>query len=81
MIRVYFWFLGVPKDRLGGPWWYKDLISLIEADEFLADARASLFAYAVCLEPFEEHQPMEIYPPATTQIMARKYNDFYPLEG
>lgn len=21
--RVYYWFNGVPEDRLGGPWWYR----------------------------------------------------------
>lgn len=22
--RVYYWFLGAPEERRGGPWWYHD---------------------------------------------------------
>jgi len=35
--RVYYWMKGAPPDRPGGPWWYKDFHSDIEAYVFISD--------------------------------------------
>jgi len=80
MIRIYFWFMGAPEDRLGGPWWYKDLLSSSEAKQFLEDMKPFLMAYATSLEPFVDHDPMEIRPPKHTRIFRRRMAEFFADE-
>lgn len=44
--RLYYWILGVPPTRQGGPWWAMDFESEIERAAFLRDVRDLLYAYS-----------------------------------
>lgn len=50
MYRIYYWFLGTPADRPGGPWWYRDFSSLRQRIEFLEALKPRLHAYALTNE-------------------------------
>lgn len=66
MIRLFYWFKGVQKDRIGGPWWARDFYEEAGINEFLQDVAPFLFkaVKAEGLEPFSRgYSPMDIYPP------------------
>lgn len=45
--RFYFWFKGVPKDRIGGPWWSRDFTNANDMWSFKCTALPFLHAYAI----------------------------------
>lgn len=34
MTRVFYWLHGVPKDRIGGPWWARSFENDVKGQEF-----------------------------------------------
>ncbi len=33
-MRIYYWFKGVPEGRIGGPWWFRDMLE-VDAPSFI----------------------------------------------
>jgi len=69
MVRLYFWFLGIPEDRLTGPWWMHDFPSRIAVELFLADALPFLKAYSIVPEAALDHEELYIKPPEGATII------------
>lgn len=67
MYRIYYWFLGTPADRPGGPWWYRDFSSLWQRIEFLEALKPRLHAYALTNE--SEPQAIDSISPPWGQIV------------
>ena len=67
--RFYFWFKGVPENRIGGPWWARDFATL---DHMIDFKRAMLpFLYAWVFddrEYLEELDPMNVRPRENLQV-------------
>ena len=69
MYRIYLWFLGVPKDRAIGEWWWIEQPSLIAAQLFLSDCAPFLYAYSIVHE--SKLDPLEYFikPPVGSTII------------
>lgn len=44
-LRLYYWYTNAPRDRQGGPWWYRDFVETEKLNEYLNDQRSFLHAY------------------------------------
>jgi hypothetical protein len=72
MYRVYFWMLGIPKDRPTGPWWWISQPSMIMCYLLLADMAQFLQAYAIIDEAGiteEDKKEVFIVPPKAAKIV------------
>lgn len=47
MTRVFYWINGVPKDRVGGPWWCREFQQDKRAMEFVQEMSKSALCKAV----------------------------------
>lgn len=68
-MRLYFWFKGAPRDRPGGPWWYRQFPNEWMLHRFLEDTKVFLYAWAKTFEGSESlPDPMHIRPPGNATI-------------
>lgn len=62
--RLYFWFHGADAGRAGGPWWYRDFITIDQRARFLNDITRFLHTHRLVEgDPLPVHGPMDIHPP------------------
>lgn len=47
MYRFYFWFQGVPENRIGGPWWSRDFNTLEKMLDFKKAMLPFLHAHTI----------------------------------
>ena len=68
--RVYWWLRGIPAERPGGPWWYRDFRSQVGARRLLNDLREHcreirLAEFSGALPPYS---PWNIVPPPEAEV-------------
>jgi hypothetical protein len=65
---LYFWFIGVPEDRPGGPWWVRDFRSSDERARFFSAMFPFVHAYCETMG-HEVWDPQNIKPPQGARIV------------